>query len=40
MLEDLILTGVQKAIAEGKELAQTEMGKLTAGLGLPPGLGL
>src|SRR6266853_2377666 len=40
MLEDLILSGVQKAIAEGKDLAQSEMGKLTAGLGLPPGLGL
>ena len=38
MLEDLILTGVQKAISEGKELAQTEMSKLTSGLGLPPGL--
>ena len=40
MLEDLILSGVQKAITEGKELASSEMGKLTAGLGLPPGLGL
>lgn len=39
MLEDLILSGVQKAITEGKELAQSEMGKLTAGMGLPPGLG-
>ncbi len=39
MLEDLILTGVQKAITEGKELAQSEMSKLTAGMGLPPGLG-
>src|SRR5260221_109638 len=36
MLEDLILSGVQKAIAEGKDLAQSEMSKLTAGLGLPP----
>ena len=39
MLEDLILTGVNKAIEEGKALAQSEMGKLTAGMGLPPGLG-
>lgn len=39
MLEDLILTGVQKAIADGKALAQDEMGKLTGGMGLPPGLG-
>ncbi len=39
MLEELILTGVRKAIEEGKALAQNEMGKLTAGMGLPPGLG-
>jgi DNA-binding YbaB/EbfC family protein len=39
MLEDLILTGVRKAIEEGKQIAQSEMGKLTAGMGLPPGLG-
>jgi len=39
MLEDLILTGVKKAITEGKELAQSEMSKLTSGMGLPPGLG-
>lgn len=39
MLEDLILSGVKQAIAKGKEMAQEEMGKLTAGMGLPPGLG-
>jgi DNA-binding YbaB/EbfC family protein len=39
MLEDLILTGVKKAIEEGKAIQQSEMGKLTAGMGLPPGLG-
>jgi DNA-binding YbaB/EbfC family protein len=39
MLEDLILTGVKKAIEEGKALASAEMGKLTGGMGLPPGLG-
>jgi nucleoid-associated protein EbfC len=39
MLEDLVLTGVKKAIEEGKALAQSEMGRLTAGMGLPPGLG-
>ena len=38
MLEDLILTGVQKAIEEGKAMAADEMGKLTAGMGLPPGM--
>ncbi len=40
MLEDLVLSGVKQAIAAGKELASDEMGKLTTGLGLPPGLGL
>lgn len=40
MLEDLILGGVKQAIAQGRELAQKEMGKITAGMGLPPGLGL
>jgi DNA-binding YbaB/EbfC family protein len=39
MLEDLVLTGVRKAIEEGKQLAQSEMSRLTAGLGLPPGMG-
>ncbi len=39
MLEELVLTGVRKAIEEGKALAQSEMGKLTAGMGLPPSLG-
>ncbi|HEY2341614.1 MAG TPA: YbaB/EbfC family nucleoid-associated protein [Chthoniobacteraceae bacterium] len=38
MLEDLVLTGVKKAIEEGKALAQNEMGRLTAGMGLPPGM--
>ena len=38
MLEDLILSGVQKAIEESKAMSQAEMGKLTAGLGLPPGM--
>ena len=40
VLEDLILSGVQQALAKSKELAGSEMGKLTAGMGLPPGLGL
>jgi DNA-binding YbaB/EbfC family protein len=38
MLEDLILSGVKQAIEQGKGLAQGEMGKLSAGLGLPPGM--
>ena len=39
MLEDLVLSGVQKAIEEGRALMQAEMGKITGGMGLPPGLG-
>jgi DNA-binding YbaB/EbfC family protein len=42
MLEDLVLSGVRQAIEDGKKMAESEMGKLTAGLsgmGLP-GLGL
>jgi hypothetical protein len=40
MLEDLILGGVKQAIGQGRDLAQKEMGKITAGMGLPPGLGM
>jgi hypothetical protein len=40
ILEAMILSGVQQAIAQGKELASSEMSKLTGGMGLPPGLGL
>lgn len=39
LLEDLVLSGVKQAIEQGKALSQDEMGKLTAGMGLPPGLG-
>lgn len=39
LLEDLVLSGVKQAIEQGKEMSQAEMGKLTAGLGLPPGMG-
>ncbi len=37
-LEDLVLTGVKLAISKAKEMNQQEMGKLTSGMGLPPGL--
>jgi DNA-binding YbaB/EbfC family protein len=37
-LEEMVLTAVKQAIGKGKEMAQQEMGKLTAGMGLPPGL--
>jgi DNA-binding YbaB/EbfC family protein len=38
MLQDLVLSAVQQALAKSKETAAGEMGKLTQGLGLPPGL--
>ena len=34
-LEDLVLKGVQEAIAKGKETSAAEMQKLTGGLGIP-----
>lgn len=34
-LEELVLKGVQDAIAKGKAQAAAEMGKLTGGLGIP-----
>ena len=39
MLEDLVLSGVKQAIEKGKETAAEEMGKLTAGMPMPPGMG-
>jgi nucleoid-associated protein EbfC len=38
-LQEVLLKGVQDAIEQGKELAQSEMTKITGGLGLP-GMGL
>ncbi len=34
-LEELVLKGVQDAIAKGKAEAAEEMGKLTGGMGIP-----
>lgn len=34
-LQDLVLKGVQEAIAKGKEATAAEMKKLTGGLGIP-----
>ncbi len=34
-LQDLVLKGVQEAIAKGKKAAADEMGKLTGGMGMP-----
>lgn len=39
MLEDLVLTAVRQAIGKGRDMAAEEMKKLTAGMGLPPGMG-
>ena len=38
-LEEVVLSGVQGAIEQGKAIAQSEMGKITGGLGIP-GMGL
>src|SRR5437762_3091593 len=38
-LEEVLLSGVQGAIEQGKALAQSEMTKITGGLGMP-GLGM
>ena len=38
-LEEAVLSGVQQAIDQGKEIAQSEMKKITGGLGML-GLGL
>ena len=35
MLEDLVLSAVRQATADAKKLTADEMGKLTAGLGIP-----
>ena len=39
LLEDAILSAVKEAITRGKEVAQSEMTKITGGLGIP-GLGM
>ena len=38
MLQDLVMAAVNEAIRQMEEIAANEMNKLTAGLGLPPGL--
>ena len=40
MLQDLILSAVQQVQKQIKDTQGAEMGKLTGGMGLPPGLGL
>lgn len=38
MLSDLVLAAVKDAMDQSREQAAAQMGQLTAGLGLPPGL--
>lgn len=38
MLEDMVLTGVNQALQQAKDVANQEMGQVSGGLGLP-GLG-
>ena len=40
VVEDLILAAIKDAQAKAQDRAQEEMGKLTEGLGLPPGMKL
>ncbi len=40
ILEDLVVSGVKQAIEKGKAMAAEEMEKITAGLPMPPGMGL
>jgi DNA-binding YbaB/EbfC family protein len=38
MLEDLILVAVNEGLRQIEEMSQSEMGKLTGGLGIPEGM--
>lgn len=38
VVEDLIVAAVKEAQIKGAEAAQEEMGKVTEGMGLPPGM--
>ena len=38
MLEDLVLVAANEALRQIDEISQTEMGKVTGGMGLPPGI--
>ncbi len=40
VVEDLILAAIKDAQGKATERAQEEMGKMTEGLGLPPGMNL
>ncbi len=38
LLQDLIIVAINEGLRQAEEMMQEEMGKLTQGLGLPPGL--
>jgi DNA-binding YbaB/EbfC family protein len=38
MLQDLVAAAVNEALRKSQEIMKDEMGRLTAGMGLPPGL--
>jgi nucleoid-associated protein EbfC len=38
MLQDLVVAATNEALRKARELLSQEMGRLTGGLGLPPGL--
>ncbi|MDE2485432.1 MAG: YbaB/EbfC family nucleoid-associated protein [candidate division NC10 bacterium] len=38
MLQDLVMAAANEALRNARELMSQEMGRLTGGLGLPPGL--
>jgi nucleoid-associated protein EbfC len=38
MLQDLLLSAIQQAQKQVKDVQSSEMGKLTGGMGLPPGM--
>ncbi|MDR1533354.1 MAG: YbaB/EbfC family nucleoid-associated protein [Clostridiales bacterium] len=38
MLQDLVMTAVNEALRQAEELANSELGRLTGGMGLPGGL--
>ena len=38
MLQDLVSAAVNEALRKSQELMKEEMGRLTAGMGIPPGL--
>ena len=38
LLEEMILTAANQALSQARDIANAEMGKVTSGLQLPPGL--